>query len=107
MIYVISPFWHEDADVREKRRAINISYADMLIKRGEMVFSPLKYSEKNINSNSASSESYWLDFDIEIMRGCDTAHVLQIDGWKESKGVANEIDWAKKNNMEIKYITHV
>lgn len=106
MIYLISPFWHEDERVRENRRMTAIRYTNSLIRKGISIFCPLKYSKENITSNH-KQEQYWLDFDIEIMRGADEVYVLKIDGWKESNGVALEIREAKKLKLPIKYISNV
>lgn len=106
MIYIISPFWHEDESVRDRRRNIAIRYTDALIKRGVNVFCPLKYSQNNI-TKSTKEEGYWLSFDVEIMRCADEVHVLKVDGWKESKGVAIEIKEADKLKIPIKYISTV
>lgn len=106
MIYLISPFWSEDENTREKRRATAIRYADCLIRRGINVFCPLKYSKENL-AKTNKQEAYWLDFDVQIMRGADEAYVLKIDGWDKSKGVALEIKEAKRLNIPIRYISNV
>ncbi len=46
----------------------------------------------------------WTYFCEQMLSGCDELHVLMLDGWEKSGGVAAEIEVAKNLGIEIKYV---
>jgi hypothetical protein len=46
----------------------------------------------------------WMEYCEKMLNGCDELHVLMLDGWEKSTGVAAEIEIAKRLGIEIKYI---
>ena len=105
MIYVAAPYSHPDAVVRSQRfRAAN-RYTARLIEAGEIVFSPLSMTHPIEQHMSAvHPTSWWLTFDEAFMIHCDACHVLKLDGWQDSHGVAFEIRWFTDRGRPVTYV---
>lgn len=106
MIYVASPYSHEDYHVMEKRAKAVTYYCYTQIKEGKNVISPITYGhEVRQAGNLPNDWSFWMNFCLDLLKHCDEIYVLTIDGWNVSKGVREEIEFAKQNNIPITYIT--
>jgi len=102
--YLASPFAHPDDNIKQQRlQAVN-RYAAMCHQKGKLVYSPLTH---NIPLSEAYGElaswNAWGDFDRAMLARCDELIVLMLDGWKESKGVAHEIQYAIDIKIPIVY----
>lgn len=105
MIYLASPYNHEDPAVRESRYdAAMKACADLLI-AGEHVFSPIVHCHELAKRYELPPGfEFWRDYDHAFLRLCDRMVVLKLDGWKESRGVTAEIELAKELAMQIEFM---
>lgn len=97
MIYLAAPYMHPDLLVREARVREVDACAAALMQDGHIVFSPLSMNHRvkdHCGLHEAPHE-FWMQQDLPWMTACDKLVVLCLDGWKESKGVAMEIQWAQ------------
>ena len=116
-IYLASPYTHKDLGVREQRAIQVAKVAGKLIQKGNNVFCPIahshyiaKYSE--VDAASAAGDNYehnpvhlmWMRVDIAMLEDCTHLYVLMLDGWKESKGVLEELDIARHLGLEVVYL---
>ena len=60
--------------------------------------------EPHIPSKLAEDHDYWMRHCLNMAGRCDSILVYCIDGWKESKGVQMEIEYAKTSKMPLKYL---
>ncbi|MCP4566066.1 MAG: DUF1937 family protein [FCB group bacterium] len=104
LIYLASPYSHDDSDVRERRFNEVCRVAAKLMKGGEFVYSPIAHTHPIAQFGLPGDWSYWEVFDTLMLSKCDRMFVLMIDGWFESKGVQAEIRIAEKRGIPIKYI---
>lgn len=110
LIYLGGPYSHEDPKVIKKRFNIfNKVSSTLICKKDMFVFSPISHSHpivtlKNFDKNFWTY-GYWMPFDLYILAQCDELLIVDIDGWKESKGLAAEIEFAKANNIKIRMVT--
>ena len=104
MIYLATPYTHPDRAVRLARfRAVNKA-ASLLMQQGHHVFSPISHSHPIAEEGGLpTSWDFWEKYDIEVLKMCSQVIVLMLDGWKESKGVAAEIEIAKSLGIGIVY----
>ena len=105
MIYLASPYSHEDPDVMDRRfRAACMATARLIKKTGKNVFSPIAHS------HSVSSESklptdwnYWSKIDEEYLGMADEVHILSLPGHDVSVGVNAEIGIAMNKGLKITF----
>ena len=102
-VYLASPYTkldHEDAF----RKACHA--AALLINIGYIVFSPIAHSHYIAKFHKLPKEvEFWREQNRAFIDWCDELWVLDIEGGEDSKGVLEEIDYAKELGKEVHYIT--
>ncbi len=85
--------------------------AGELIKKGNIVFSPISHSHPIwLEGHQDINHDAWLAQDKEFVKWCTDLYIIRINGkWGQeklnnSKGVQQEITWAKEMKKKIKYI---
>lgn len=109
IIYVICPFSSPDSSVESKRFSTASAYAGHLLYNGFNAYSPLSHGypislSLHESENKTIPYKVWIQHGLLILKMCTEAHVLKLEGWRESKGVSLEIQEAKKLGIPIKYI---
>jgi hypothetical protein len=108
VVYLACPYTDADVDVRRGRfEAATIAAAD-LIRQGRIVYSPITMTHPIDvvlagEANTLGSD-YWVAFDEAFMGMCSEMVVLTLDGWKNSSGVAREIDYFRQAGKPIRYM---
>lgn len=107
MIYLASPYSHEDPRVMRARYEAVSECVAKLIRAGYLVFSPIAYSHPLAESYKDLGFGFesWREFDIGMLSRATTLAVLQLDGWSESQGIEAEIDHAEKIGLPIAFTT--
>lgn len=106
LIYCASPYSHPDPEVRLARYWAAVTKAAELMKAGENIFSPIAHThEIGLILGDSVDHSFWMAQDKEILRRCDKLLVLMLPGWSESKGVAEEIEFARSIGIPVEYET--
>lgn len=102
--YLAAPYSHLDYKVIEQRfRAIN-EVAGLLIEQGHFVFSPISMCHPiAVQYGLPGSWDYWQDYARKSLSVCHSIVVLQLDGWRESKGVQGELAIAKELKIPVYY----
>ena len=106
MIYLASPYSHEDSDVREGRFAAVCAVAADLMAQGIVVFSPIahKHPIAEFGNLDALDADFWLKFDKEFLLRSEVLWILQLEGWDESYGICQEIEFATEHNIPVGYL---
>ncbi len=106
MIFISSPYSHQEQLVRQKRYEAVSNYAAKLIKDGEVAFSPITYGHIIVEFDNTLPTDwlFWEKFCFDFLRYSASMHVLMLDGWEASKGVDTEITMAKLLNIPITYV---
>ena len=73
------------------------------MKRGLNIFSPITHSHP-IGKYVKFSHEEWLDFDFQWIDACDVLWVYCQFGWQKSDGVRQEVAYAKRKGMPVKYL---
>ena len=105
MIYLASPYTHQDDAIRLFRFNEVCRAASILMLDGKHVFSPIAYTHPIAQYGIPLGWEFWESFDRFYIGVCDELLVLMLDGWRESKGVQAEIGIAKELQKPVTYCT--
>jgi len=105
-IYLASPYSHPDLAVRVARFNAACKAAAQLMLAGAVVFCPIAHSHpiSTWMRDDEQSHGMWMKQDIPLLARASGLAVLQIDGWLESRGVQEEIEYALANAIPVKYV---
>lgn len=103
-IYLASPYTHPDPSVQRQRyHDVTLAVAQ-LVDAGHIVYSPIAHFHPIAELHSLPGDyTFWSRINTAMLRGAQALHVLQLDGWKHSKGVQAEIDLALRLELPIRY----
>lgn len=104
MIYLASPYGHDDPRIREERFHAACRATANLLEAGEIVFSPIVYCHELLNWMGNIPETAWLRIDRAFFNACNEVVVLALDGWKESLGVRDEIQWSLETGKPVRLL---
>lgn len=103
--YLAGPYHHTDATVRHQRLIAHCRAAAYLMKKGEVVFSPIAHSHPiDEVMYGASNHAFWMRQDLPMLALANKLVVLTLDGWKGSRGTTQEIARAEKLKKVIEYM---
>lgn len=102
--YLGAPYSHPNPEVQLARLEATTKMALQLFKQGRFVYSPLTHNIAIVRFGLKGDFSTWGEFDLTMLARCDELLVYTLPGWKESKGLAAEIAFAKANNISISYL---
>jgi len=106
-IYLGAPYSHSNPLWMKLRfELINLA-ALQLIEDGFIVFSPISHSHPiaaaRANPEIIQNYRVWLEQDEHFMEWADLLVVLELPGWRDSKGLRFERDWFEKRNKPVEY----
>lgn len=104
MIYLASPYTHLDPTVRQSRFEAVCQATAALIRRGEIVYSPIVHGHPLCQYGLPGDWAFWQEYDLAFLKKCDRLFVLTLEGWKESVGVRAEIEAAQKLEKPVTYL---
>lgn len=104
MIYLASPYSHQDSVVREQRFRDACRATVQLIQAGHVVFSPIVHGHPLVWHGLPTDWPFWERFDRDHLVRCDEVVVLMLEGWRESVGVAAEIRIAGDLGKPVRYL---
>jgi hypothetical protein len=107
IIYLASPYSHEDKHIRELRYLQVTEYTAKQVALGNIVFSPISYGHILSEFKDLPTDfKFWENFCFTFLSKCDEMHVLKMDGWDISNGIDMEEQYCTINNILIKYIDY-
>ena len=105
LVYLATPYTHEDKAVEEWRFKMVNAKAAELMSQGLIIFSPISHTHPIALAGDLPVHwEFWETFDKVFLNHSYKLMVLMLDGWKQSRGVAAEIEMATKLGLEIEYI---
>lgn len=105
--YIASPYSHPSSAVRERRFQDVAKFAAYMVRKGSTIFCPITHSHPIQEHGTPGGWEFWKEIDETAIDNCRILYVLCIEGWNESEGVEAEIEYAKKRNMFVRYVTEV
>lgn len=104
MIYIASPYSHEDYEVRNRRFIGVREYAWSLMSQGHQCFSPIVYGHYyDRQFEPRLSHGYWMNFCEHFLPSCVEMHVLMLSGWDTSLGISLELKLAGTYAIPVIY----
>lgn len=104
LIYLASPYSHDDHNVREMRFLSACAAAASLMRQGKHVYSPIAHTHPIAKFGLPLDWSFWGEYDRKFLAVCESMIVLMLDGWDKSKGVSAEMQIAKDMNIPITFM---
>lgn len=106
LIYIASPYTNSDPRVVQENYLIVTKIAGDLVSKGAVAISPITYGHVIAEHTKMPTDwGFWMDFCLVLLAKCDEILVCNtMVGWKESKGVSAEIEFARKNGIKITYL---
>lgn len=105
MIYIASPYSDPDKKKMQERFEAVCRYAGACLKKGEIVFSPIAHCHPIAERfDLPRTWEFWKKVDVGYLRLASELRVLELDGWKESTGVAQEVYIAGTLGIPIHFI---
>ena len=101
-IYLAAPYTSPDPIVRNSRVELASIIAARLMDEDYVVFSPITHGHSVANHlyyRNAHSHDFWMRQCLPMVKFCDWLIVLPIHGWRESRGIAEEMAFAKVNRI--------
>lgn len=96
MIYLASPYWDPNINVRNKRAEDVTKLAAKLMDKGHVIYAPITHGH-TINQHMtapAGDHTFWLRQCLPFVLSCSEVFIAKLEGWKESKGVRWEAETA-------------
>ena len=98
MIYIASPYSHPDPTVMQRRFEEVERFTAWCLKRDLIAISPIVYGHEMAKKHELPTDAaWWARFNHRLFNQCTLMYLLQLPGWRESKGVALELEWAKES----------
>lgn len=100
--YLASPYTHPSALVREQRYLDLRDYAGPLMAMGYYVYAPILNTHPIAIMYSLPMEfEWWEGFNRAFIERSAGVIVADIDGWRESRGVAHEIALGRELGLGV------
>jgi hypothetical protein len=97
LVYLASPYSHDDSSVRQERFQAACRAAAHLVRAGLHVFSPIAHSHPiALAGGLPTGWEYWEAYDEAVLSTCRALAVLELDGWRDSRGVQGEVKIADR-----------
>lgn len=106
-IYLASPYSHPDPAVREARYTAACKKTAQYARKGIAVFAPIVHSHPvaaYMDPADCMNFDLWMKLDLPILKDAAEMHILCIDGWRSSRGVTREIEFAQYNGIPTKQV---
>jgi len=105
MIYLASPYTDDDKGVEHARFEAVCEYAAAMMLSGLHVFSPIAHGHSLAAYGPLPTDfEFWEDYCNSSIARCDVLAVLRLPGWGDSRGVSQEMKWAKTLKMPIRML---
>ncbi len=104
-IYLAVPYTHADAEIRAARFKAANRAAGILMRRGDVVFSPISHGVPISGECGLPTDwNYWQDFARAYLSAAKRLVVLCIGGWETSIGVRAEIAIAVERGIPVEFM---
>lgn len=110
-IYVCNPYTHISEDKEHSHQIMQDrfeqaeAYTAQLLLEGHVVFSPIMHCHELAKKYDLPPDfGFWQNYCLSMLAPATEMHVVQLDGWDKSSGVAGEMQFCIDNNIEVKFI---
>lgn len=105
LVYLSAPYSKAEDKDELMRQVMKFSGDYMVAYPGQHVVSPLfNHYSLHLVPQLGSDYDFWGSYSRNLLSRCDLMIVLQLPGWDQSVGVADEIAEAGARNIQVKYL---
>ena len=102
LCYLASPYTSDSADVMQERFSRTAMATAEFTRQGILIFSPILHSVPMVQCGCGGTTwDDWADYDTAFIKKCTQVFVLQLDGWKQSRGVTAEVEICRANGIPV------
>ena len=103
--YLATPY-EKFAGGKEAAFQMATQNAAILVNEGVPLFCPIAQNHpiEKTGLVEPKPHDFWMDLDYAVFRVCEGLIVVTAEGWLTSRGVTQEIAWAKAASMPIVYM---
>lgn len=102
MIYLASPYSNPDPFIQETRYLQAMEYLAFYLRRGVWMYSPIVHCHELAKiSDIPRDAAFWSPYCLYMLSLSNELRVLRLSGWRQSKGVQEEIAAAKARKLPI------
>lgn len=105
MIYLASPYTHDDPAIMKERYEGVCRVAARLMKQGHYVYSPIAHSHGIAQYGLPLGWEYWERISYAFLNLCKEIWVVTMPGWRHSIGVLAEIAHAEAQGKPVRYVS--
>ena len=102
--YLAIPYTHKNEEVLNLRFEIANLISAELMKKGDVIFSPISHTHPMAKYGLPIEWSYWKSQDEKFLDVCEKLYVTLLKGWDKSTGVNAEITHMKSRNVDVTYL---
>jgi len=104
MIYIASPYTGTTNEMHERYKHAR-AYVAKLCVDYVLCYSPIvHFHPVAVNHELPRDLNYWRAHNVAMLRRAEILHVLRLDGWDDSVGVAFEMNLAARLDLKIELI---
>jgi hypothetical protein len=104
IVYLASPYSNPSKKIREERFEQISQIAADLNAEGVIAFSPITYGHTLLEFRDLPTDwNFWKTFCLSFLEHADELWVYQMEGWKDSRGIQAEIEFAEQHGIPVIY----
>jgi hypothetical protein len=101
MLYLASPYSHRDPKVMQERFEVAEQVTAHLLNSNVWVYSPIVHCHALSQKYKLPTNfGFWRDYNYSILRLAEALWVIDMDGWRTSQGVTDELNFARTCRIE-------
>ena len=105
LVYLATPYSHDDPNVRRQRFEIVNRVAAGLMRDGVHIYSPISHTHPiAMAGDLPKGWDYWEKYGRVVLAACVKVIVLRQPGWEQSTGVNAELAIARELGLPIEFI---
>jgi len=106
-VYLASPYSDPSELVRHKRYLEVAEIVAAYLRESLHVYSPIVHCHEIAKRFSLPKDfKFWSEYNYAMLEKASGIHVLELQGWADSKGVTAEIRYAMRNKIPLTMISH-
>lgn len=103
-VYLASPYSHIDPAVRVERYREAVRFLRWHLAKRDWAYSPIAHThDAQLGDRLKLTDDEWQTYSKEMLSQASCLHVLTLDGWRKSPGIAQEIISATDWGMAIAF----
>ena len=104
-IYLGSPYTSSDQGKQHMRYGAAARAVVHLLREGVHVYSPIvHWHQLALDYSLPKDFAYWESYNKAMLEPASMLMILKLDGWKESRGLDGEIQFATRKSIPIEFM---